>query len=58
MATAITGTTARGTTTVTSGPRRPHGRFVFHGAGYAKKHVIVQADGASGLLHDTAVRRC
>lgn len=32
-----------------------HGRFVFYGAGYAKKHVIVQADGASGLLHDTAV---
>jgi chitinase len=32
-----------------------HGRFVFYASGGAKKYVIVQADGASGLLHDTAV---
>jgi hypothetical protein len=32
-----------------------HGRFVFYGAGYGKKHVVVQADAASGLLRDTAV---
>ncbi len=32
-----------------------HGRFVFYGAGGTKKHVVIQADGSSGLLHDTAV---
>jgi hypothetical protein len=32
-----------------------HGLFVFHGADGTKRYVIVQADGASGLLHDTAV---
>jgi hypothetical protein len=28
---------------------------VFHGSDGAKRYVIVQADGASGLLHDTSV---
>jgi hypothetical protein len=32
-----------------------HGKFVFYRADGAKKFVIVQADGASGLLRDTAV---
>lgn len=41
--------------TVGVGAFQTHGLFVFHGAGGAKRYVIVQADGASGLLHDTAV---
>jgi chitinase len=32
-----------------------HGLYVFHSADGAKKYVIVQADGSSGLLLDTAV---
>jgi hypothetical protein len=32
-----------------------HGMYVFHGRDGARRYVIVQADGASGLLHDTAV---
>lgn len=32
-----------------------HGLFVFHRADGTRRYVIVQADGASGLLHDTAV---
>ena len=32
-----------------------HGRFVFHRSGGSGRLVIVQADGSSGLLHDTAV---
>ena len=32
-----------------------HGAYVFHSGDGAKRYVIVQADGASGLLHDTTV---
>jgi hypothetical protein len=32
-----------------------HGRFVFYSADGTRKHVVVQADVSSGLLHDTAV---
>jgi hypothetical protein len=32
-----------------------HGRYVFYSADGSHKYVIVQADGSSGLLHDTAV---
>jgi hypothetical protein len=32
-----------------------HGRYVFYGAGYSRKHVVVQADGASGLSNDLGV---
>ena len=32
-----------------------HGRYVFYSADGAKKYVLVQADGASGLVHDWSV---
>lgn len=40
---------------VGAGAFQTHGLFVFHSASGAKRYVIVQADGTSGLLHDTAV---
>ena len=36
-------------------PYAVHGRFVFYSADGTKKFVVAQADGSSGLLHDTGV---
>ena len=41
--------------TVGAGAYPAHARYVFYSADAARKLVLVQADGASGLLHDWAV---